>query len=195
MKLPLWIVLALLLALTGCDGGKKFSGIDITGVKNYAADFRLTDHNGKVRTLSDFRGRVVTMFFGYTQCPDVCPTTLSDMRIVMQKLGGDAERVQVLFVTVDPQRDTQELLAKYVPAFHPSFLGLYGSAEDTARVAKDFGIFYRTQPGKSPGSYSVDHSAGMLVFDPRGRLRLMFNYGMNPDAITGDIGILLRQEG
>lgn len=186
--------LLLCLAIIGCRGDAgKFSGIDLTGIEEYGSDFHLTDHTGKPRTLADFRGKVVTLFFGYTHCPDVCPTTLSDMRQVMDKLGKDSERVQVLFVTLDPGRDTPELLAKYVPAFHSSFLGLYGSKEITAKTAKDFKIFFQLQPGKSPETYTVDHTAGTLVFDPQGRLRLFLNYGLSPDLIVSDIRILLKQ--
>ena len=194
MKLLRRLFCALLLCLTaaGCGSG-KFSGVDITGVQGYAADFRLTDHNGKVRTMADFRGKVVTLFFGFTQCPDVCPATLSDMGQVMLKLGKDADRLQVLFITVDPKRDTPDLLAKYVPAFHPSFIGLYGDVEATAKTAKDFKIYYREQPGKTPASYSVDHTAGTLVFDSQGRLRLFHPYGMSPELIAADIKILLQQ--
>lgn len=186
--------LLLCLAIIGCRGDAgKFSGIDLTGIQEYGSDFHLTDHTGKARTLSDFRGKVVTLFFGYTHCPDVCPTTLSDMRQVMDKLGKDSERVQVLFVTLDPGRDTPELLARYVPAFHTSFLGLYGNNEITAKTAKDFKIFFQLQPGKSPETYTVDHTAGTLVFDPQGRLRVFLNYGLSPDLIASDIRILLKQ--
>jgi protein SCO1/2 len=186
--------LLLCLAIIGCRGDLgKFSGIDLTGIQGYGTDFRLTDHTGKARTLADFRGKVVTLFFGYTHCPDVCPTTLSDMRQVMEKLGKDSERVQVLFVTLDPGRDTPELLARYVPAFHPSFVGLYGDAETTAKTAKDFKIFYQLQPGKTPETYTVDHTAGTLVFDPQGHLRLFLNYGLSSDLIASDIRILLKQ--
>lgn len=185
--------LLLCLAIIGCRGDLgKFSGIDLTGIQGYGTDFRLTDHTGKARTLADFRGKVVTLFFGYTHCPDVCPTTLSDMRQVMEKLGKDSERVQVLFVTLDPGRDTPELLARYVPAFHPSFAGLYGDAETTAKTAKDFKIFYQLQPGKTPETYTVDHTAGTLVFDPQGHLRLFLNYGLSSDLIASDIRILLK---
>jgi protein SCO1 len=188
------LALLLCLAILGCRGDPgKFSGIDLSGIQGYATDFHLTDHAGKARTLTDFRGKVVTLFFGYTHCPDVCPTTLSDMRQVMQKLGKDAERVQVLFITLDPGRDTPELLARYVPAFHPSFLGLYGDSENTAKTAKDFKIFYQIQPGKTPETYTVDHSAGTLVFDAKGRLRLFLNYGLSSDLIASDIRILLTQ--
>ena len=141
--------------------------------------------------MADFRGKVVVIFFGYTQCPDVCPTTLSEMKQVMQLLGKDAERLQVLFVIVDPKRDTPELLAKYVPSFHPSFLGLYGDKAATEKVAKDFKIFYRLADGKTPESYTVDHSAASLVFDPQGRLRLSVNYGLGADKIAPDIKKLL----
>jgi len=186
--------LLLCLAMIGCRGDAgKFSGIDLTGIQEYGSDFHLTDHTGKARTLADFRGKAVTLFFGYTHCPDVCPTTLSDMRQVMEKLGKDSERVQVLFVTLDPARDTPELLAGYVPAFHSSFLGLYGDAKTTAKTAKDFKIFFQLQPGKTPETYTVDHTAGTLVFDPQGRLRLFLNYGLSPDLIASDIRILLRQ--
>lgn len=186
--------LLLCLAIIGCRGDVgKFSGIDLTGIQGYGSDFQLTDHTGKARTLADFRGKVVTLFFGYTHCPDVCPTTLSDMRQVMEKLGKDSERVQVLFVTLDPGRDTPELLARYVPAFHSSFLGLYGNKETTAKTAKDFKIFFQLQPGKTPETYTVDHTAGTLVFDPQGRLRLFLNYGLSPDLIASDIRILLKQ--
>jgi protein SCO1/2 len=186
--------LLLCLAIIGCRGDVgKFSGIDLTGIQGYGSDFHLTDHTGKARTLADFRGKVVTLFFGYTNCPDVCPTTLLDMRQVMEKLGKDSERVQVLFVTLDPGRDTPELLARYVPAFHPSFLGLYGDAEATAKTAKDFKIFYQLQLGKTPETYTVDHTAGTLVFDPQGRLRLFLNYGLSPDLVAYDVRILLKQ--
>jgi protein SCO1/2 len=186
--------LLLCVAIIGCRGDAgHFSGIDLTGIQEYGSDFHLTDHTGKARTLADFRGKVVTLFFGYTHCPDVCPTTLSDMRQVMDKLGKDSERVQVLFVTLDPGRDTPELLARYVPAFHSSFLGLYGNEENTAKTAKDFKIFFQLQPGKTPETYTVDHTAGTLVFDTQGRLRLFLNYGLSPDLIASDIRILLKQ--
>ena len=135
------------------------------------------------------------MFFGYTQCPDVCPTTMSELAAVMQRLGGDAQRVQVLFVTVDPERDTQQLLSRYVPAFHPAFLGLYGSPAQTAEVAKEFRILYQKQPGATPGSYTMDHSAGTFIFDPEGRLRVFVGYGQGPDVFAHDIRELLHVDG
>ena len=184
------------LALAGCDklapGSRTpFNGVDITG-SDLGPDFRLTDHNGKERTLADFKGKAVAMFFGYTHCPDVCPTTLSDMANALKALGPDGQRVQVLFVTVDPKRDTPELLKGYVPAFNPTFLGLYGDAAATARVTKDFKIYAAERPGKTPESYTVDHSAQTLVFDAKGKLRLMLAYGTPGDKIASDLRILLN---
>jgi protein SCO1/2 len=141
--------------------------------------------------MADFRGKVVVLFFGYTNCPDVCPTTLSEMRQVMKLLGSDSQRLQVLFVTLDPVRDTPQLLSKYVPSFDPSFLGLYGDAAATEIAAKDFKIFYRVAGGKNAENYTVDHTAASLVFDPQGRLRLFINYGLGADKIASDIRKLL----
>ncbi len=184
------------LALAGCDRflpghGTPFNGVDITG-SDLGPDFRLIDHNGTPRSLADFRGKVVTMFFGFTHCPDVCPTTLSDMAHALKALGPDAQRVQVLFVTVDPKRDTPELLKSYVPAFHPSFLGLHGDAAAIAKVTKDFKIYAAERPGRTPESYTVDHSAQTLVFDATGRLRLMLAYGTPGEKIAADLKILLN---
>jgi protein SCO1/2 len=160
------------LAIAGCDGKPAFKNTDVTGL-DYAKDFRLTDHTGKPRSMADFKGKVVTIFFGYTQCPDVCPTTMAEMKSVMQKLGpADAAKVQVLFITIDPERDTPALLSQYVPAFDPTFLGLYGDIATTEKTAKDFKVYFKKAPGKTPGSYSMDHSAGSYVYDPQGRLRL-----------------------
>ena len=179
-------------ALAGCGrDAPKFKSSDVTGT-TYGRDFQLTGHDGKPRTLADFRGKVVVLFFGYTQCPDVCPTTLSELAEVMKRLGPEAERVQVLFATVDPERDTPELLAQYVPAFNPTFLGLSGDAGATARTAKEFRIIYQKQPGQTPGTYTVDHSAGTYVFDPQGRLRLYVSYGQGADVFVHDIRELLR---
>ena len=183
-------LLALVIAACGADHA-RFLASDVTGVA-FGRDFKLTDHNGKPRTLADFRGKVVVMFFGYTQCPDVCPTTLSDLAAALQKLGADAGRVQVLFVTVDPERDTPELLSHYVPAFNPNFLGLSGDAAATAATAREFKVLYQKQPGSTPGSYSMDHSAGTFVFDPQGRLRLFVSHGQGPDVFAHDIRELLR---
>ncbi len=168
----------------------RFKLTDVTGA-SFGRDFTLTDHNGQRRTLADFRGKVVTLFFGFTHCPDVCPTTLGEMATVMKELGRDADRLQVLFVTVDPARDTAEVLKRYVPAFNPSFLGMTGSAEDIARTAKEFKIIYQRQdlPG---GSYSMDHSAGTYIMDAEGRLRLFAQYGVGAPALLHDIRLLLK---
>lgn len=183
--------LILATALSACSpSGPKFHNADITGA-DYAKDFSLTDHTGKLRTLADFRGKVVLVFFGYTRCPDVCPTTLAEFKLVLQKLGEDAGRVQVLFVTVDPERDTQQILAQYVPAFDPGFLGLYGDAAATARTAKDFKVFYQKVPGAKPDSYTMDHTAGSYAFDPQGRLRLFVRHGGRMEPLLADIRTLL----
>ena len=188
------LVAALAVFGAGCDKLKDkppaFHNTDITGV-DYGKGFTLTDHTGKQRTLQDFRGKLVVMFFGYTQCPDVCPTTMSEMAAVMKELGPSAEDVQVLFVTVDPERDTQELLSHYVPAFDKRFIGLYGNAEQTARVAKEFKVFYAKQPGGDPGSYTVDHTAGSYVFDRQGQLRLFIRHNQGPAIIAHDLRQLL----
>lgn len=185
---------AMLLGIAACtDKPAPFNAIDITGIQGYGTDIRLTDHTGKSRSLADFRGKVVAVFFGFTHCPDVCPTTLADMRTVMGQLGDDAARLQVIFVSVDPKRDTPEVLARYVPSFHPTFLGLTGSPDAVTKVAGDFKIFVREQPGKTPETYTVDHTAGMLVFDPAGRLRLFVNYGMAPEKMTPDFKRLMKE--
>jgi len=187
---------AALLALScvGCAPPQPgFKNTDVTGA-DCCKDFRLTDHHGKVRTLADFRGRAVVMFFGYTQCPDVCPTTMLEMKAVLQQLGADAQRVQVLFVTIDPERDTRELLSNYVPAFDPSFLGLYGDTETTAKTAKEFRVFYQKQPGSTPSSYTMDHTAGSYVFDPQGRVRLFVRHGDGGASLVADLRTLLKRE-
>jgi protein SCO1 len=183
-------LVALVLAACG-PHGSTFQASDVTGA-SFGRDFALTDHNGKQRTLGDFRGKAVVVFFGYTQCPDVCPTTLAALAETMKQLGPDADRVQVLFVTVDPARDTRELLSQYVPAFDPRFLGLFGDADATARVAKEFKIVYQKQAGSSPGNYTMDHSAGTYIFDPQGRLRLFVGLAQGPDVFTHDLRELLK---
>jgi protein SCO1 len=186
-------VLLLGLLLAGCGWPKPgFNSTDITG-SDCCRDFRLTDQNGKTRTLADFRGKAVVMFFGYTQCPDVCPTTLAELKSVRQQLGADAQRVQVLFVTLDPERDTPTQLAQYVAAFDPSFLGLYGDAETTAKTAKEFRVFYQKEPGPTPDSYTLNHTAGSYVFDPQGRVRLFVHYGDPAGNLVADLRTLLRQ--
>ena len=194
--LPLLVAAcALTVSLAACDklpGKQKesFQNTDVTGL-DYAKGFALTDHTGKPRTLADFKGKAVVVFFGYTQCPDVCPTTMAEMASVMQKLGPLADQVQVLFVTLDPERDTQELLANYVPAFDKRFLGLRGTPEQTAKTAKEFKVFYSKVPGTDPGSYTIDHTAGSYVFDRDGRLRLFIRHGQGPDPIVHDLRQLL----
>lgn len=169
----------------------SFRNTDITGA-DCCKDLQLTDHQGKARSLADFRGKAVVVFFGYTHCPDVCPTTMAEMKSALQTLGRDAARVQVLFVTLDPERDTQEVLAQYVPAFDPSFLGLYGDAQATAKAAKEFRIFYQKQPGATPTSYTLDHTAGSYVFDPQGRVRLFARYGDGGADLAADLTTLLK---
>jgi protein SCO1/2 len=198
------VTCALGLSLAACDkvGGTapgktaaatpaaSFQNTDVTGLE-YARDFALTDHTGKPRTLADYKGKVVVIFFGYTQCPDVCPTTMADMAAVMQKLGPQADRVQVLFATLDPERDTQALLASYVPAFDKRFVGLRGTPEQTAKVAKEFKVYYAKVPGTEPGNYTIDHTAGSYVFDRDGHLRLFVRHGQPSDALVHDIRQLL----
>ncbi|HVP89512.1 MAG TPA: SCO family protein [Casimicrobiaceae bacterium] len=178
------------LLLGACNQQTRFEGSDVTGAA-IGGDFHLTDHTGKPRTLSDFRGKVVVIFFGYTQCPEECPTTLSRLAAAIYKLGPDASRVQVLLITVDPERDTREVLSQYVPAFNPTFLGLYGDAAATAEVAKEFKIIYQKQPGPTPGTYSMDHSTGTFIFDREGRLRVYESYAQGPDTLAHDIRALL----
>lgn len=184
--------LSLLLCLSACSDPKdKFINTDLTGL-DYAKDFSLTDHNGKPRSLADFKGKAVVIFFGYTQCPDVCPTTMAEMASVMKLLGNDAEKVQVLFVTVDPERDTQALLSAYVPTFDPRFLGLFGDQAATIKVAKEFKVFYQKAAGKTADSYTMDHTAGSYVFDPQGRIRLFLKHGQGAEPIAHDLKILLK---
>ena len=186
-------LLAALLALGACQQGKPgFRATDITGAE-LGRDFALTDHTGKPRALADFRGRVVAMFFGFTNCPDVCPTTLAELAAAVKKLGTDGDKVQVLLVTVDPERDTPQVLSQYVTAFNPGFLALRGSAEETARVAKEFKIIYQKVEGERPGSYTMDHSAGTFIFDRQGRLRLLVSNGQGPEVFAHDIALLLKQ--
>ena len=192
--LPLAIAVTVGVGLSACSNpSEQFQNTDLTGL-DYAKDFALTDHNGKPRTLADFKGKVVVIFFGFTQCPDVCPTTMAEMAGVMKQLGSDAEKVQVLFVTVDPERDTQSLLAAYVPNFDLRFLGLYGDKAATDKVAKEFKVFYQKVPGKTPESYTVDHTAGSYVFDQQGRIRLFLRHGQpgSAEMIAHDLKLLLK---
>jgi protein SCO1/2 len=169
-----------------------FKAIDLTGA-DYAKDFALTDHNGQARTLKDFAGKVVVMFFGYTQCPDVCPTSMAELVEVKRLLGKDGERVQGLFVSVDPQRDTPEVLKAYMENFDPTFLALYTTPEKLVAVAKDYKVYYKKVDGQTPTSYTMDHSAGSYVYDTQGKLRLYTRYGSGAPALAADIKLLLAQ--
>jgi len=178
--------------LVGCSENKpQFKAVDITGAE-YARDFQLTDANGQVRSLKDFQGKAVVVFFGFTQCPDVCPTTLTEIAQAKKLLGRDGERVQGVFVTVDPERDTPEVLKSYVANFGPDFVALRGTPEQTAAIAKDFKVYYKKVDGKTPGSYTMDHSAASFVYDPQGRLRLYTRYGTGPQALADDLKLLLQ---
>lgn len=188
----LLVLSSLLMACSGEPQAPQFRNTDITGA-DYGKGFELTDHTGVPRTLEDFRGKVVTIFFGFTQCPDVCPSSLATMADVMRQLGADAERVQVVFITVDPERDTRELLAAYVPTFDARFLGLYGDLERTASVAKEFRVFYAKSGDTSGMNYSIDHAAGTYVFDPQGRMRLYVRHGESAENIAADIKLLLSE--
>ncbi|MBI5259561.1 MAG: SCO family protein [Burkholderiales bacterium] len=181
----------------GCDGQRfaskpAFKGIDITGAE-YARQFALPDPEGRVRTLADFKGRVVVVFFGYTQCPDVCPTTMAELAEVKRSLGADGARVQGLFITVDPERDTAELLKAYVANFGPDIVGLRGTPEQIREVAREFKVFYSKAPGKTENSYTVDHTAGSYVFDAQGRVRLFTRYGTGAKALADDLRVLLAE--
>lgn len=185
------VLLLLLVVMSGCEKARlpsPFHASDIRAMFT-EADFRLTDHNGKTRTLADFRGKTVALFFGYTHCPDVCPTTLADLARAMELLGKDADRVQVLFITVDPERDKPEVLVQYVPAFHPSFLGLYGDAPATAQAARAFYVEYLKQPTTS--GYNMDHSVGTFLIDPNGKVRLRAPLAQRADWLADDIRLLL----
>jgi protein SCO1/2 len=186
-------IASLLMILAACSPKPEFKNIDITGGTAFGKDFSLLDPDGKLRTLNDFKGKVVVMFFGYTQCPDVCPTTLTEMQQVMTLLGPQSDKVQVLFVTVDPERDTATILKQYVPSFDARFLGLR-PADDVAleKVTKDFKIYYKKVPGTSPGSYTIDHTAGSYAFDPEGRLRLYIKHAQGPETLAHDLKELLK---
>lgn len=187
----LFAALCVLLAIAGCSGKKEaFTNIDLTGA-TYAQGFKLNDHTGKPVTLENYKGKVVVMFFGFTQCPDVCPTTMAEMAAVMKELGPQADQVQVLFATLDPERDTKELLAQYVPNFDPRFVGLYGTPEQIKQTATDFKVFYQKVPGKTPDTYTIDHTAGSYVFDKSGKVRLFLRHGQGPAPIVHDLKLLL----
>ncbi len=194
------LALAALIALTlsacqkSAPNAAKFQGIDLTGAE-YARQLSLTDQEGRMRTLADFKGKVVVVFFGYTQCPDVCPTTMAEIAEVKRSLGADGDRVQGVFVTIDPERDTAALLKAYLASFDPGFVGLRGSEAQTQAAAKEFKVFFAKVPGKTPESYTMDHTAASFVFDTEGRVRVYERYGAGAQALGDDIKLLLAEAG
>lgn len=194
--LPTWIASAVLALglLAGCGEQKApaFNAIDLTGA-NYAKDFALTDPSGQTRSLKDFKGKVVVVFFGFTQCPDVCPATMAELAEVKRQLGPDGDKLQGVFITVDPERDTPELLKAYMANFDPSFVALSTPLDKLPDLAKDYKLYYKKVEGKTPGSYSMDHSAGSYIYDTQGRLRLYTRYGTGVPALTADVRTLLKQ--
>lgn len=187
-------MLPVLAVLAACSENKpSFTAIDITGA-DYARDFSLPDHNGQLRSMKDFSGKIVVVFFGFTQCPDVCPTAMTELVEVRRQLGPDGARLQGVFITVDPQRDTPEVLKAYMANFDPSFLALRPvSAEQLAGLAKDFKAYYKKVEGRTETSYTMDHSAGSYIYDTKGRLRLFTRYGTGVPAMVADIRLLLKQ--
>lgn len=190
MKKFLLFGLSLCLLITACSKKAPFLSTDITGAP-LGGELNLPDFHGKVRQLADFEGKVIVLFFGFTHCPDICPTTLSDMTATMKKLGKQAKDVQVIFVSVDPERDTNQLLAQYVPSFYPSFLALRGTEAETQALAKRFKVYYQKQ-GEGP-YYTIDHSSGIYIFDKQGKLRLLVNYGAGEQVLSHDIQLLLNE--
>ena len=190
------LALGAALSLTACEplgltaAKPAFRGVDITGA-TYARNFSLPDQNGQPRTLADFKGKVVVVFFGYTQCPDVCPTTMVELAQVKKALGKDGDRLQGLFVSIDPERDTPAILKAYMTSFDPSFIALRGSVEQAQATAKEFKVFFAKVPGKTESSYTIDHTAGAYVFDTHGKVRLFERYGAGAEALTADIKALL----
>jgi protein SCO1/2 len=183
-------------ALAGCEPGgapaskQVFKGVDITGA-DYARTLSLPDQTGTVRSLADFKGKAIVVFFGYTQCPDVCPSTMAELAQIKKAMGKDGERVQGIFVSVDPERDTPEILKAYMDSFDGSFVALRGTVDQTKAAAKEFKVFYGKVPGKTEGSYTVDHTAGSFIFDPAGKVRLFVRYGSGAEALTADLKALL----
>jgi protein SCO1/2 len=185
-------LVAVSLVLGACSPDKPpFRGIDITGA-DYARDFKLADHNGQLRSMADFRGRVVVIFFGFAQCPDVCPTAMAELAEVKRLLGADADKLQGLFITLDPERDTPEVLKAYMGNFDPTFLALRPTPQELPDLAKHFKIFYKKNEGKTAGSYTLDHTAASYVFDRQGRVRLYTRHGIGPVALAEDLKILLK---
>jgi protein SCO1 len=188
-----WVLsLTVPVALWGCSGKATFSDIDITGA-DYAQAFNLTDHNGQARTLADFRGKVVVLFFGYTQCPDVCPTSMTELVQAKQLLGAQGDKLQALFVSVDPARDTPEVMKAYMANFDPSFLALYAKDDQLPALAQSFKVYYKKVDGPTPTSYTMDHSAGSYVYDTQGRVRLYHRYNSGAQALADDLKKLLDE--
>jgi len=186
-------LVASLLGLSACSEPKpSFKGVDITGA-DYAKELNLPDQNGQVRKIKDFSGKLVVVFFGYTQCPDVCPTTMQELAEVKRLLGPDGDKLQAVFVTVDPERDTTELLKAYVENFDASFVALRPTQEQLPAIAKEFKIYFKRVEGKTPTSYTMDHSAGSYTFDTQGRVRLFNRYGMGAQALADDFKLLLKK--
>ena len=178
--------------LAACSEAKpQFKAVDLTGA-DYARDFQLVDFNGQPRSLKDFRGKLVVLFFGYTQCPDACPTTMAELAEAKKLLGADGAKVQGLFVSLDPERDTPQVLKAYMENFDPSFLALRGTPDELAAVAKEYKVYYKKVPGSTPGSYTLDHTAASFVYDTQGRLRLYTRYGTGPQALASDLQLLLK---
>ena len=189
----LLLLLAPLLQGLPALAGESFHGTPVGRGNDYARDFSLTDHDGRPRRLADFRGKAVLLFFGYLQCPNYCPLTLARLAEVMQLLGEDARRLQVIFITLDPERDTPPALKEYVTNFHPSFLGLYARPEATPRLALDFRVYYRKVPGNTPGNYHIDHAVFSYAYDPSGRLRLRLSDSLSATEIAADLRRLLHE--
>ena len=178
--------------VSACSDPKPaFHGVDVTGA-DYAKDLPLVDHNGQKRSIKDFAGKVVIVFFGYTQCPDVCPTSMAELVEVKKLLGKDGDRLQAIFVTVDPARDTAEMLKAYMANFDPSFVALIPTADQLPAIAKDFKVYFKRVDGKTPTSYTMDHSAGSYTYDPQGRLRLYNRYNSGAPALAADVQLLLK---
>jgi len=188
-----WLLMALLVSLLAACAPEKhsFKSIDLTGA-DYAQGFQLKDQFGQMRTLADFKGQVVVVFFGFTQCPDFCPTTLGEWVQVKQALGENGKRLQALFITVDPERDQADVLKDYMAHFDPSFLALLPTLEELPALAKSYKVYYKKVPGPTPTSYTMDHQAGTYIYDPEGRLRLYARYGLGPSAMAEDIAQLLK---
>jgi protein SCO1 len=191
LVLSILIVLCASVLIAACDSKPSFKNVDITGAE-YARVLELTDFDGKRRSLADFKGKAVAVFFGFAQCPDICPTALAELAQVKTALGKDGERLQVLFVTIDPERDTPAVLKAYLANFDKNALGLFGNAADTAKAAKEFKVFYAKVPSKTPGNYTMDHTAGSFILDPAGNIRLFVRHGSNTQWLVDDLKVILK---